>query len=83
MKKEYTKRTIQMFDENMNPMTEIEEIVSVSLIADTGKKIYDARDNTFCSRVDIGTNDSEKNYTEVDDPTYIEVIDEIVKEAAE
>ncbi len=81
MRKEYAKMTRQVFDENMEPTSEVEEIILTSLIADTGKKIK-APNGMLCTRVDIGSNDSEDNYEEVDDPNYVEVIQAIEAEVA-
>lgn len=77
MKREYVKITNQSFDENMNPIAEIEETIYVSLIADTGKKILQKSTGIMGTRVDVGYGDSEDNYEEVDDPVFTEVIDAI------
>ena len=82
MRKEYTKLTRQIFDENMNPTGEVEEIIFTSLIADTGKKIKSLETGIMGTRVDIGSDDSEDNYEEVDDPKYTEVIAAIESEVA-
>lgn len=81
MRKEYTKLTSQIFNENMEPMTNVEEFTVVALIADTGKKIK-TPEGLLCTRVDVGTNDSEDNYEEVDDLNFIEVIDAITNEVS-
>ena len=65
MRKEYTKMTRQVFDENMNATGEVEEIIFVSLIADEGKRIKSLETGITGTRVDIGTEDSEDNYIEV------------------
>lgn len=82
MQKEYTKLTRQVYDENMTPITDIDEVTITSLIADTGKKILCKSNGILCTRVDIGTNESEDNYEEVDDPNYVEVIQAIEAEVA-
>lgn len=82
MIKEYTKVTMQTYDENMEPKGEAEENIFTSLIAETGKKIKSLDTGVLGTRVDIGTEDSEENYIEVEDPNYIEVIDSIVEEVA-
>lgn len=66
MKKEYTKLTRQIFDENMNETSELEEILITSLIADEGKTFY-CKTTGFKGgvRIDIGPEDSEENYEEV------------------
>ena len=81
MRKEYTKLTRQIFDENMNPTGEVEEVILTSLIADTGK-IFHCKTTGFTGgvRIDIGTGDSEDNYEEVDDPKFVEVIDALESE---
>ncbi len=81
MRKEYTKMTRQLFDENMNPTSEVEEAIFTSLIADTGK-IFHCKTTGFTggTRIDLGTEDSEENYVEVDDPKFVEVIDAIESE---
>lgn len=66
MKKEYTKFTKEIFDENMNPTGEIEEIITLSLIADEGKKIKQISTGITGIRVDIGNGDSEENYIEIE-----------------
>lgn len=82
MKKEYAKLTHQIFDENMNPLGEIEETTVTSLIADEGKKIKQISTGILGTRVDIGSGDSEENYEEVDDPKYVEVISAIKSEVS-
>ena len=82
MQKEYTKVTVEKLDENMNPTGETEENIFTSLIADTGKKIKEISSGIMGTRVDIGTGDSEKNYIEVDDPKYIDVINAIESEVS-
>ena len=82
MKKEYTKLTRQVYDENMESKEEIEEIILTSLIADTGKKIKQISTGILGTRVDIGDEDSEENYEEVDDPNYVEVIQAIESEVS-
>lgn len=88
MKKEYTKLTREVFDENMEPAGEVEEMTITSLIADEGK-VFRCLGDGFVggTRIDLGTHDSEENYEEVDDPKYAErqaaeqeVVDRIVKE---
>ena len=81
MRKEYTKLTRQLFDENMNPTGEVEEIIFTSLIVDTGK-IFHCLTTGFTggTRIDLGNEDSEENYIEVDDPKFVEVIDAIESE---
>lgn len=81
MKKEYTKLTNQSFDEEMNPIGELEEVTVISLIADKGKLIKQVSTGITGIRVDIGTNDSEDNYEEVDDSDYIKVVEDIIEEA--
>lgn len=73
MRREYTKMTRQIFDENMNPTSEVEEVIFTSLIADVGKTFY-CKTTGFTGgvRIDIGTEDSEENYIEVDNPSYAE-----------
>ena len=84
MRKEYTKLTRQLFDENMNPTGEVEEVVFTSLIADTGKTFYCKTTGfTGGTRIDLGTEDSEDNYIEVDDPKFVEVIEAIESEVTE
>ena len=82
MKKEYTKLTRQMLDENMKPIGEAEEVTLTSIIADTGKKIKQISTGVMGTRVDIGVGDSEENYEEVDDPNYVEVINAIETEVS-
>lgn len=82
MKKEYIKLTRQVYDENMEPKSEIEETILTSLIADTGKKIKQLSTGILGTRVDIGSGDSEENYEEVDDPNYVEVISAIESEVS-
>ncbi len=82
MRKEYTKITKQVFDENMQQAGEVEEVILTSLIADTGKKIKQISTGIMGLRVDIGSNDSEENYAEVDDPNYVEVISAIESEVS-
>lgn len=82
MRKEYTKITKQVFDENMQQAGEVEEVILTSLIADTGKKIKQILTGIMGLRVDIGSNDSEENYAEVDDPNYVEVISAIESEVS-
>lgn len=67
MKKEFVKLTRQSFDENMNEIGELEEIILVSLIADEGKTFY-CKTTGFTGgvRIDIGPEDSEENYEEID-----------------
>lgn len=83
MRKEYTKLTRQIFDENMNATGDIEEVILISLIADTGKRIREKSTGITGTRVDIGTDGSEDNYEEVDDPNFIEVIEAITNEVSE
>ena len=66
MKKEYTKLTRQVFNENMEATGEVEEVIITSLIADEGKRIKSLETGITGTRVDIGTEDSEENYIEVD-----------------
>ena len=82
MKKEYTKVTVEILDENMNPIGGTEENIYISLIADTGKKIKEISSGIMGTRVDIGSGDSEENYEEVDDPNYMEVINAIESEVS-
>ena len=82
MTKEYTKITRQIYDENMQPIGEVEEAILTSLIADTGKKIKQLSTGILGVRVDIGDGDSEENYEEVDDPNYVEVISAIESEVS-
>lgn len=82
MTKEYTKITRQIYDENMQPIGEVEEVILTSLIADTGKKIKQLSTGILGVRVDIGDGDSEENYEEVDDPNYVEVISAIESEVS-
>lgn len=82
MTKEYIKITRQIYDENMQPIGEVEEAVLTSLIADTGKKIKQLSTGILGVRVDIGDGDSEENYEEVDDPNYVEVISAIESEVS-
>ena len=82
MTKEYAKITRQIYDENMQPIGEVEEVILTSLIADTGKKIKQLSTGILGVRVDIGDGDSEKNYEEVDDPNYVEVISAIESEVS-
>lgn len=82
MTKEYTKITRQIYDENMQPIGEVEEVILTSLIADTGKKIKQLSTGILGIRVDIGDGDSEENYEEVDDPNYVEVIQAIESEVS-
>lgn len=82
MRKEYTKITKQVFDENMQQAGEVEEVILTSLIADTGKKIKQISTGIMGLRVDIDSNDSEENYAEVDDPNYVEVISAIESEVS-
>lgn len=82
MTKEYIKMTRQIFNENMEATGEVEEVIITCLIADTGKKIRCIEDGVMGTRVDIGTNDSEENYEEVDDPNYVEVIQAIESEVS-
>lgn len=83
MRKAYTKLTRQLFDENMNPTGEVEEVVFTSLIADTGK-VFHCKTTGFTggTRIDLGTEDSEENYEEVDDPNFVEVIQAIEDEVS-
>lgn len=83
MKKEYTKLTVQKVDENGQPAGELEETIITDLIADEGK-IFHCLTTGFTggTRITLGSEDSEENYTEVDDPKYIEVIDAITEEAS-
>ena len=82
MKKEYTKLTHQIFNENMEAISEVDEKIYTSLIADTGKKIRSKVTGIMGTRVDIGTSDIEDNYEEVDDPNYVEVIQAIEAEVS-
>ena len=66
MRKEYMKLTRQVFNENMEATGEVEEIILTSLIADEGKRIKSLETGITGTRVDIGTEDSEENYVEVD-----------------
>lgn len=70
MKREYTKLTHQIFDEDMNPVGEVEEVILTSLIADEGKIFY-CKTTGFVggTRIDVGTEDSEDNYVEIDIPS--------------
>ena len=87
MRKEYTKLTREVYSENMEPTGEVEEMTITSLVADTGK-VFKCLSDGFVggTRVDLGTEDSEENYVEIDDPKYLErqnieqeVVDRIVK----
>lgn len=87
MKKEYTKLTRKVYNENMEPTGEVGEITITSLIADEGK-VFKCISDGFVGgvRIDIGTEDSEANYEEVDDPKHLErkiieqeVVDRIVE----
>lgn len=82
MTKEYVKITRQIYDKNMQPIGEVEEVILTSLIADTGKKIKQLSTGILGIRVDIGDGDSEENYEEVDDPNYVEVISAIESEVS-
>ena len=82
MKKEYTKLTRQAYNENMQPIGEVEENIIITLIADTGKKIKQISTGIIGARVDIGIGDSEENYEEIDDPNYVEVIAAIESEVS-
>lgn len=82
MKKEYTKLTRQAYNENMQPIGEVEENIIITLIADTGKKIKQISTGIIGSIVDIGIGDSEENYEEIDDPNYVEVIAAIESEVS-
>lgn len=82
MRKEFIKLTRQIFNENMEATSNVEEVIITSLIADVGKKIRCKVDGILCTGVDIGTEDSEENYEEVDDPKYTEVIAAIENEVA-
>ena len=72
MRKEYTKFTRQVFDENMEATGEAEEIIITSLIADEGK-IFHCKTTGFTGgvRIDLGTEDREENYIEVNNPNYV------------
>lgn len=87
MKKEYTKLTRKVYNENMELTGEVEEMTITSLVADKGK-VFRCLTDGFVggTRIDIGTEDSEENYEEVDDPKYLErqtieqeVVDKIVE----
>lgn len=82
MKKEYIKITREILDENMISTGEVAEKVWTRLTADTGKLIKDTTYGILGTSVEIGANDSEDNYIEVDNPNYTEVIDAIVDEVA-
>lgn len=91
MRKEYTKLIRQVYNENMEPTGEVGEIIITSLIADEGK-VFKCISDGFVggTRIDVGTEDSEANYEEVDDPKYLErqaveqeVVDKIVKGVSE
>lgn len=91
MKKEYTKLTREVYNEKMEPTGEVEEMTITSLVADTGK-VFKCLTDGFIggTRIDLGTEDSEGNYEEVDDPKYLErqaveqeVVDKIVKGVSE
>lgn len=91
MKKEYTKLRREVYDENMEPTGEVEEVTITSLVADEGK-VFKCLTDGFVggTRIDLGTEDSEANYEEVDDPKYLErqaveqeVVDKIVKGVSE
>lgn len=71
MRKEYTKVTTQIFNENMEATTEINETILTSLIPDNGKLIREKSTGITGTRVDLGSNDSEENYEEVNDPRYV------------
>lgn len=93
MRKEYTKLTRQILNENKEPVGEVEETVLTSLIADEGMTFKDMRTGFVGgTRIDIGTGDSEENYIEVEReivPKEIreqiekETVEKIVKEVSE
>lgn len=67
MRKEFTKLTRQVFNESMEATGEVEEVIITSLIADEGKVFYcKTTDFKGGIRIDLGTEDSEENYIEVD-----------------
>lgn len=70
MRKEFTKMTRQIFNENMEATGELEEVIFISLIADTGKRIKSLETGIMGTRVDLGTDDSEENYVEVSKEDY-------------
>ena len=82
MRKEYTKFTREVFNENMQSTGEIEEVTTLSLIPDTGKLIKQISTGIVGTKVEIGNGDSEENYEEVDDPNYVEVINAIESEVS-
>lgn len=80
MKKEYVKITRQVYNETMQPIGKAEETSFTSLIAEKGKVFHNKKIGfTGGTRVDIGSDDREENYEEIDDPKYAEVIDTIVE----
>lgn len=83
MKKEYTRLTREVFDENMEPTGETEETIFVSLIADEGKLILQKSTGIKGTRADIGTEDREENYEEIDDTERQYVEQEVVNEIVE
>lgn len=87
MRKEYTKLTRQVFNENMEVIGEIEEMLRTSLIPDEGKMIMEKATGIKGTRVDLGTHDSEDNYVEIDaDATvedYLAALEELVVDTSE
>ena len=81
MRREYTKTTTQVFDEEMQPIGEMEEVTMVSLIADSGK-IFRCKSTGFLggTRIDLAYREDIENYEEIENPTYAEVVNEIIQE---
>lgn len=67
MRKEFIKLTHQRFDENMNPIEEINETLKKELIADEGK-VFHCKTTGFTGgvRITLSSDDNEDNYIEVD-----------------
>ena len=83
MKKEYTTRITQVFDENMDPVSGPAETITTSLIAESGMVFRDKR-NGFVGgiRIDLGTADSEENYEEVKNPYLTDDVVDTIKDQA-
>lgn len=66
MRKEFTKVTREVLNENMEPTGEIETVMFLSLIADDGKKIREKATGLLCTRVDLGADRNETEFEEVE-----------------
>lgn len=73
MQKEYRTETIEFYDEVLNengdttyePTGYKKDVIITVLIADEGKHFVDRNGYRLGNRIEVGTEDSEDNYTEV------------------